>query len=91
MATHYKIRSKTNRELYVKGTPAYHSYNKDGRLFSSIGQLRTFITCVLNSGSEHVRRDLHDWEVVELELRHVDTKDLIDVIKPEKIIKLLQR
>ena len=90
-ATYYKIRSKKNPEMFLKGTPASHSYDKTGRIFSSIGRVRGFITGVLNSHSDYTRRDLGDWEVVELAVTVKDVKDLHMIIKPEKLMSILAK
>lgn len=84
---YYKIRKKSNPAQYVAGTPCYHSYNNIGRIFQKIGQLRSFITGVINDRTN--TSDISDWEVVELEMVVKEVKDLHHVIKPEKIIALL--
>lgn len=83
----YKLQHKET-QLYVKGTPVYHNYDKNGRIFTSIGALRTFLTNVLNS--EYRRERVLEWRVIELEMRVTDIKDVMEVIKPEKTMKLLQ-
>lgn len=85
---YYKIQSIANPEMYLKGTPVYHSYDKEGRLFSSIGKLRTFLTNVMNN--EYRRGELKNWRIVEYEMRVTDIKELLEVIKPEKTMKLLK-
>lgn len=85
---YYKIQSKINPDMYLKGTPMYHHYDKNGRLFGSIGALRTFLTGVMNN--EHRRKDLANWKIIEIELTVTDILELTDVIKPEKIMKLLK-
>ena len=69
MTTYYKIRSKENPELFIKGTPYYPQLDKKGRVFQTIGALRTFITCYMKSGIErrgsltdYVVVGYHDWE-----------------------------
>jgi hypothetical protein len=84
----YKIRSKSNPDLFIKGTPTYHSFDKDGRAFMSIGKLRTFLTTVLNN--EYRRKNIGDWEIVEIEMRVKDVKELLDVIKPEKMMQFIK-
>jgi hypothetical protein len=44
---YYKIRNK-NTELFIKGTPQYLSSDGTGRIFQKMGQLRTFLTGVMN-------------------------------------------
>ena len=84
----YKIRSKSNPELFIKGTPAYHTFDKNGRAFMSIGKLRTFLTTVLNN--EYRSKNVSDWEIVEIEMRVKDVKGLLDVIKPEKMMQFIK-
>ena len=86
--TYYKIRSKSDPDLYLKGTPVYHSYDKSGRIFQGLGPLRTFLTNVLNN--EYRRHKLNDWQVVEIEMRVSDILELHDVVKAEKLIQLLK-
>jgi hypothetical protein len=87
---YYKIRKKSDPELYVKGTPYYHEYDKTGRIFQKIGQLRSFITQVMNIGSRRTI-DLSDWEIVELEMVVKDTKDIHEVITAKKLKELLMK
>jgi hypothetical protein len=86
----YKIRS-ISRGLYVKGTPVYCSYDTNGRLFNSLGALRTFLTGVMGYNKNgHYPRDMSDWEVVEYELVSRGTHQLHEIVKPEKLIQLLK-
>ena len=85
----YKLRSKANPDLYVRGTPVYMSYDQQGRIFQKIGQLRTFLTACINM--KHGSRDVTEWEVVELELKELSAKEVIDIIKPEKVLALLKK
>lgn len=87
--TYYKIRKKSEPDLYLKGTPAYHSYDKSGRVFQSLGAVRTFITNVMNN--EYRRSQLDDWQVVSYVMQLRDIKDIVDIVKPEKIVELLKR
>jgi predicted DNA-binding helix-hairpin-helix protein len=98
---YYKIRNKDtglfvkDTELFVKGTPAYHSYNKDGRVFQTLGRLRSFLTNVMtndqhyNKFHDEKRNRLSEWEIVELEMVVKDVKGIHEVIKADKLIKLL--
>ena len=83
----YKLQHKETN-LYVKGTPVYHSYDKNGRIFTSLGALRTFLTNIMNN--EYRRDKLLEWRVIELEMRVTDVKEIMEVIKPEKTMALLK-
>lgn len=85
---YYKIQSKSNPDMYIKGTPVYHSYDKSGRVFQTIGALRTFLTNVLNN--TYRRADFDNWQIVEYEMTPRDTKQIHEVIKPEKIVAMLK-
>lgn len=86
---YYKIRKK-GTESFLKGTPAYHSFAKEGRVFQTLGGLRAFLTGLMKrSTTRHMH--LSEIEIVEYELVESEVKELHLVVKPEKIIELLKR
>lgn len=98
MTTYYKIRYKNDPEKYIKGTPAYQSFDKTGRMFASLGQLRTFLTSVMNADSRynkwdsnHNRNRVAEWEVVEYELTEKEVKGIHEVITAKKLKELLMK
>ena len=97
MTTYYKIRYKDDPEKYIKGTPMYQSYDKTGRIFQSLGQLRTFLTGVMNSDASNTkyggtpRNRVAEWEVVELEMVVKEIKDVHEVFTAKKIKELLMK
>jgi len=97
MTTYYKIRYKDDPEKYIKGTPAYQSFDKTGRIFQTLGQLRTFLTGVMNNDSYYGRRDetprnrVADWEVVELEMVVKDVKGVHEVITAKRLKELIMK
>ena len=98
MTTFYKIRYKDDPEKYIKGTPAYQSFDKSGRTFQTLGQLRTFLTGVMNEDSnyskyhagEH-RNRVANWEIVELEVTEKDVKAVHEVITAKKLKEMLMK
>lgn len=71
----------------------YNNWTVDGRLFSSIGNLRSFITSSIKiSGTRTylTNHDFNDWEIREFTMELRSSKELIDVVKPELIAKLLK-
>jgi len=62
----------------------YHRYTKTGRIFQSMGQLRSFLTYAMGHNV-----DINDWEIVELEMVVKDVKNAHEVIDPKKLIQLL--
>lgn len=97
MATYYKIRYKDDPEKYIKGTPEYQSSDKTGRIFQSLGQLRTFLTGVMNSDSYYTRKGetprnrVSEWEVVELEMVVKEVKGVHEVITAKKLKELIMK
>jgi hypothetical protein len=83
----YKIRNKNNPGQFLKGTPTYHSWCKDGRIFPTLGKLRSFLTNSL----KHDRVNVGIWEVVEIELVELSAKGVHEMIKPEQLIKILTK
>lgn len=86
--TYYKIRSKKNPELFRK---ADGTWNKSGKVYDTLGKLRTTITLNMNSYSDYTREKVKDWEIVEFEVREVAVKHLADVIDPKKLFELLKK
>jgi hypothetical protein len=97
MTTYYKIRYKDDPEKYIKGTPHYQSYDKTGRIFQTLGQLRTFLTGVMNvdewanknGGSTQNR--VANWEVVELEMVVKEVKGVHEVITAKRLKELIMK
>jgi hypothetical protein len=96
---YYKIRIKDNPEYYVKGTPGYMSKDKSGRIFQSIGQLRTFLTNVMNQdtrynkyekSSDH-RNRIANWEIIEYEMVEKEIKGVHEIITAKKLKELIMR
>ncbi len=95
---YYKIRYKDDPEKYLKGTPSYLSYDKTGRIFQSLGQLRTFLTSVMNAddrnnryGDGDHRNRVAEWEVVELDMVVKEVKGVHEVITAKKLKELIMK
>ncbi len=86
--TYYKIRSRSNPELFRK---ADGTWNNSGKVYDTLGKLRSAITTNMNSYSEHTREKVRDWEIVEFEVRVREVKQLIDVIDPKKVWDLIKK
>lgn len=85
---YYKIRKKSNPELFRL---ADGRWNQSGKVYDTLGKLRATITNKMNSYHGSVRDEIQDWEFVEYEVRVQEVKQLIDVVKPEKVWELLKR
>lgn len=86
---YYKIRKKDDPDMYVKGTPYYQSYDKTGRIFQTLGNLRTFLTCVMNGDERSDNNRISEWEVVELEMVVKEVKGVHEVITAKKLKELI--
>ena len=82
----YKIRNKNNSELFLTGTPTYNSWDKTGRMFQTIGRLRTFLT-----NSIKASKKIGEWDIVEYELTEASVKGVHEMVKPEQLIKMLTK
>jgi hypothetical protein len=98
MTTMYKIRKKDDTEMFVNGTPHYLTSDKSGRIFQSLGKLRTFLTCVMNAddrnnryGDRDNRNRVADWEVVEFEMVEKEVKGVHEVITAKKLKELIMK
>lgn len=85
----YKIRNKNNPEKFLTGTPTYTNWDKTGRMFQTIGKLRTFLTNTLKV--QKPGKNIGDWEIVEYELTVKSVNDVHEIIKPEQLVKMLSR
>lgn len=83
---YYKIRSKKNPDLFRK---ADGSWNKSGKVYDTLGKLRSTITLNMNSSSDYTRKQVQDWEIVEYEVLIKEVKHLADIIDPKKLFELL--
>ena len=88
---YYKIRKLSDPTQFVKGTPVYLSYDKTGRIFQSLGNLRTFLTGVMTADKRSDGNRIADWEIVELEMVIKEVKQPFDVIDPKKIWNMLKK
>ena len=86
--TYYKIRKKSDPTQFRK---ADGSWNGSGKVYDTLGKLRTVITSYMNSTSDYHRSQLRDFEIVEYEVRVKEVKQLIDIVKPEKVWNLLKK
>ena len=91
--SYYVIRNKETGQ-YIRGTPSYHKWSVDPRLFPSIGQLRSFITAVLTYNKDrrewaYMCVDISQWVVDEMTLTVTATKELHQVVTAKKMMELL--
>ena len=86
--TYYKIRRKSDPTLFRK---ADGTWNKSGKVYDTLGKLRTVITLHMNSYFDSQREKIQDWEIVEYEVRVKEVKQLVDIVDPKKVWELLKR
>ena len=85
--TYYKIRSKTNPNLFRK---ADGTWNQSGKVYDTLGKLRAIITQHINSPHEYLRVRIVDWEIVEYEVRVKEVKQLHEVITPQRMMDYIK-
>lgn len=86
MTTYYKIRSKTNPDMYRRQDGGW---NKSGKVYDTLGKLRAVITYHLNN--DYLRDRIHDWEIVEYEVQVHAVRRIDEIIDPRRLIDLLKR
>lgn len=84
---YYKIRSKSNPELFHKGG-VYDNWSKTGKVWSTLGQLRSMITMNMN---DYHATDMTDWEIVEYEVTEKAVKDVHEVISQKRLVEMLKK
>jgi len=84
---YYKIRRKSNPELFRM---ANGTWNSSGKVYDTLGKLRAVITQHMNSYSDRERQKIQDWEIVEFEVSVREVKQLVDVVDPKKVWNLLK-
>jgi hypothetical protein len=87
MMLYYKIRRKSNPELFRM---ANGTWNSSGKVYDTLGKLRAVITQHMNSPSDLYCNKIQDWEIVEYEVQVREVKQLIDVVDPKKVWNLLK-
>jgi hypothetical protein len=85
---YYKIRQKSNPEMFRKSDG---TWNTSGKVYDTLGKLRAVITQHMNSLSDYHRQQIHDWEIVEYEVRVKAVKQLVDVVDPKRVWDLLKK
>ena len=85
---YYKIRKKGQPGLY-RTKDGY--WNKSGKVYDTLGKLRTTITLIMNNSYGSVREQVDDWEIVEFEVVEKEVKQVHEVIKPERLLQLLSK
>lgn len=86
--TYYKIRRKSDPTQFRMASGAW---NGSGKVYDTLGKLRTVITMHMNSRSEWARAELDNWEIVEFEVQVKEVKQLIDIVDKKKIWDLLKK
>ena len=86
--TYYKIRKKSDPTQFRK---ADGTWNSSGKVYDTLGKLRAIITQHMNSTNEYYREKIQAWEVVEFEVRVREVRQLIDIVKPERVWNLLKK
>lgn len=84
---YYKIRSKKNPELFRTSDGRW---NTSGKVYDTLGKLRTLITTKIKSYSEHSRREIADWEIVEYEVQVKEVKQIHEIITAQRMMEYIK-
>lgn len=84
---YYKIRSKKNPDMFRK---ADGTWNTSGKVYDTLGKLRSVITSHINSHSDYHRQKIADWEIVEYEVQVKDVKQLHEVITAQRMMDYIK-
>lgn len=85
---YYKIRRKSDPTLF---RTADGRWNQSGKVYDTLGKLRSTITSKMNIESQWARDDLQDWEFIEYEVTVKEVKQLIDIVDKKKVWEMLKR
>ena len=86
---HYKVRKRGSYPAeYSKGT-MYRQWSTKGKTFDTLGKLRSFLTRCMHD--DYMLKTMHEFEIVELEVRVHNIKEVHEIVKPEKIVELLKQ
>jgi hypothetical protein len=85
---HYKVRKKgSDPAEYSKGT-MYRQWSTKGKTFDTLGKLRSFLTRCMHD--DYMLKTMHEFEIVELEVRVHNVKEVHEIVKLEKLVELLK-
>lgn len=85
---YYKIRSKKNPELFRKSDG---TWNTSGKVYDTLGKLRSIITQHINSYSDYHRQKIADWEIVEFEVKVKEVKQVHEVITSQRLMDYIKK
>jgi hypothetical protein len=85
---YYKIRKKSDPTQFRKSDG---TWNGSGKVYDTLGKLRTVITYHMNIRSDWARDELQKWEFVEYEVVEREVRQLIDVVDKKKVWEILKR
>lgn len=86
--SYYKIRSKKDPELFRKSDG---TWNNSGKVYDTLGKLRSVITSHINSYSDYHRNQIANWEIVEFEVRVKEVKQLHEVITAQRMMDYIKK
>ena len=82
----YRIQNKVNPKLFRTSDGRW---KESGKIYDTLGKLRSIITQHMNSYYESDRKKVNDWNIVEYEVTVKAVKEVADVIDPKQLIKML--
>lgn len=84
---YYKIRSKSNPEMFHKGG-IYENWSKNGKVWATLGQLRSMLTMNM---THYNPTDMSDWEIIEYEVTEKSVKAVHELVSQKRLIEMLKK
>jgi len=85
MTTYYKIRRR-GTDLYRVDS---HVWNKNGKVYTTLGKLRAALTTQMRLGLKGYSNGVGDWEIIEFEVTVKAVRQAHELMVPERIVEAL--
>lgn len=85
---YYKIRSKKDPSLFRTSSGAW---NSSGKVYDTLGKLRTLITTKINSYSDYSRQEIANWEIIEYEVQEKAVKGVHEIITAQRMMDYIKK
>ena len=85
---YYKIRSKKDPSLFRTASGVW---NSSGKVYDTLGKLRTLITTKINSYNDRGRQEIANWEIVEYEVQEKAVKGIHEVITAQRMMDYIKK
>lgn len=84
----YKIENRSRAGQFRKAGVFHSQWSRAGKIWDTIGKLRSMITSVINIGRSD---QFSEWEIVEYEMVERARYRVDEIVSHDKLIKILER